>query len=103
MLSADGIDSGGKELKSLEEIVGKTLTDRAANAKENAFKQAQDIRSSKLSKISKAVKCQTLEKIIAVSRADGEITKKERDHLGQICNDLDMDQSFIENILKFLD
>ena len=42
-------------------------------------------------------------KIIAVSRADGEITKKERDHLGQICNDLDMDQSFIENILKFLD
>ena len=43
---ADGIDSGGKELKSLEEIVGKTLTDRAANAKENAFKQAQDIRSS---------------------------------------------------------
>ena len=103
VLSADGIDSGGKELKSLEEIVGKTLTDIAEDAAENAFKQAQDIRASKLSKINKAVKCQTLEKIIAVSRADGEITKKERDHLGQICDDLGIDQSFIENILKFLD
>ena len=98
-----------KELLSLKDLCDQKtldifLSDLSDN-KQNAdyLKELLKKESLTFKKSKKGIKCSTLQKIVTVARSDGELSVEERKALYYIANLINIDDSFVDQILKFLD
>ncbi|MBR79094.1 MAG: hypothetical protein CMP02_06340 [Woeseiaceae bacterium] len=108
VLSADR-EGSGEELASLEDICGIELVDSIKPVgglsldRDQTYDEFKKILDGDLKKLKKSEKCTILETLVSIARADGEISKLERAALDEMAVLIDMDVSFIDGILKFLD
>ena len=108
VLSADR-EGSGEELASLEDICGIELVDSIKPVgglsldRDQTYDEFKKILDGDLKKLKKSEKCTILETLVSIARADGEISKLERVALDEMAGLIDMDVSFIDGILKFLD
>ncbi len=108
VLSADR-EGSGEELASLEDICGIELVDSIKPVgglsldRDQTYDEFKKILDGDLKKLKKSEKCTILETLVSIARADGEISKLERAALDEMAGLIDMDVSFIDGILKFLD
>jgi len=108
-LDIDHPDTGyAKEIESLCDICGKDAVDDFIEniaKKTNLKKFTKQIKSASVTfkKSKKALKCSSLEKIITVARADGELSLKEKKALYFVTSLIGIKNEFVDQILKFLD
>ena len=108
-LDIDHTDTGyAKEIESLCDICGKDAVDDFIEniaKKTNLKKFTKQIKSASVTfkKSKKALKCSSLEKIITVARADGELSLKEKKALYFVTSLIGIKNEFVDQILKFLD
>ena len=97
------------ELLSLKDLcddktLQQFLSDLTANKKnKNYLENLVNKEAKTFTKSKKGVKCSTLQKIVAVARSDGELSSDERNALYHVASLINIDESFVDQILKFLD
>lgn len=109
VLSSDGSDGSEDELSSLEDICGKELVESIKPMgglsldRSMTYKDMKKSLNELLACLDKPDKSSILESLVTIARADGEVSAPERECLDEIASLLDLDKTFIDGILKFLE
>lgn len=98
-----------EELESLKDICGKKIVEeflstlsKQENVKNYIKKQLDEsIKDFKTKK--KSIKCSTIQKVITIARADGDLAQEEKEALYYLAEQIKLKANFIDQILKFLD
>ena len=101
-VGAKSKDAEDKELASLADIVGDDLVKTLDQNRESSYEKFSKSKKF-INKIKKPQKCRILETIISIARADGEISKKEKEALDEVAEILKINPDFINQVMKFLD
>ncbi len=102
-------DFAKKELVSLKDVCGKeevevfiSNLESHKDIRKNISKELKES-AANFKKKSKPIKCSSLQKIVTIARSDGELAKEEIDALYEIAKLIGVKETFIDQILKFLD
>ena len=88
----------GEEIfkQGIEEL--ESATDQISKAQEAYYESAKPLKT-----LSAPDRCSLIQKLIVVARSDQNIDDEELKVLNKICDDLKVEQSFVQQILMFLD